>query len=316
MKKNKSTFIAGHTGMVGSSLYKLLSNSMDGRVVVRSRDLLDLTNQHEVKLFFNDMFLDEVYMLAGLVGGIKANSNFPADFLYQNMMMNANIINTAYESGVKKLLVLGSACMYPLGATQPISEFELMTGAVEPTNEAYAVAKIATVKMAEMYRRQYNFDVRILVPTNMYGPGDCYDLDGSHVIPALLRKFHEAKVNSNKRVEIWGSGYPLRDFLYVDDFAALCVKVMKMDKSEYEGLLGGEPYINVGGGGEISIRELALLVSGAVGYSGEIIFDNSKPDGAKRKSLNAEKLNLMGWAPQTELSKGLIMAYQDFLKII
>ncbi len=315
MTKKNLIYVAGHSGMVGSSLCKQLIDLSSGIVVCESRFLLDLTNQAKLEAFFENAEISSVYMMAGLVGGIKANNSFPAEFLYQNMIMNANLIHAAYKFGVKRLLILGSACMYPVDANQPVRESSLMTGPVEATNEGYAIAKIAAVKMAEMYRRQYNFDVRILIPTNMYGPGDHYDPENCHVIPALLRKFHEAKLNHQNAIEIWGSGKPLRDFLFVDDFARLCIKIMDLDESRYQDLIGVEPYLNVGGSGEVSIRDLSHLVANIVGYQGAIVFDSTKPDGAARKVLCSEKLSNMGWNPETTLSEGLKLAYQDFLRV-
>jgi len=315
MTKKNLIYVAGHSGMVGSSLCKQLMDLSSGIVVCESRSLLDLTNQVKLEAFFENAEISSVYMMAGLVGGIKANNSFPAEFLYQNMIMNANLIHAAYKFGVKRLLILGSACMYPVDANQPVRESSLMTGPVEATNEGYAIAKIAAVKMAEMYRRQYNFDVRILIPTNMYGPGDHYDPENCHVIPALLRKFHEAKLNHQNAIEIWGSGKPLRDFLFVDDFARLCIKIMDLDQSRYQDLIGVEPYLNVGGSGEVSIRDLSHLVANIVGYQGAIVFDSTKPDGAARKVLCSEKLSNMGWNPETTLSEGLKLAYQDFLRV-
>lgn len=311
MTKNKLTFIAGHTGMVGSSIYKQLSSES---LLLEPHDSLDLTDQAGVDSFFRAAPISYVYMMAGLVGGIKANNSYPADFLYQNMVMNSNLIHAAYQAGVERLLVLGSACMYPVNSNQPVQESSLMTGPVEPTNEAYAISKIATVKMAEMYRRQYGFDVRIMIPTNMYGPGDSYDPDSSHVIPALLRKFHEAKLSGKSQIEIWGSGKPLRDFLYVEDFAGLCIKIMDLDGPEYHQLVGNEAYLNVGGSGEVSIRDLSHLVASVTGYDGAIVFDVSKPDGAPRKVLCTQKLLKMGWKNETTLAQGLKLAYEDFLK--
>jgi len=315
MSKKNLIYVAGHSGMVGSSLCKQLMDLSNDIVVHEPRSLLDLTNQTKLEDFFENAEISSVYMMAGLVGGIKANNSFPAEFLYQNMIMNSNLIHTAYKFGVKRLLILGSACMYPVDANQPVRESSLMTGPVEATNEGYAIAKIAAVKMAEMYRRQYNFDVRTLIPTNMYGPGDHYDLENCHVIPALLRKFHEAKLNHQNAIEIWGSGKPLRDFLFVDDFARLCIKIMDLDKSRYQDLIGVEPYLNVGGSGEVSIRDLSHLVANIVGYKGAIVFDSTKPDGAARKVLCSEKLSNMGWNPETTLSEGLKLAYQDFLRV-
>jgi GDP-L-fucose synthase len=315
MKNNRLVFLAGHTGMVGSSLSRELSKIPNVTLLLGSHTSLDLTNQAKVESFLRETPISSIYMMAGLVGGIKANNNYPGDFLYQNMMMNANVIHAAYQAGIESLLVLGSACMYPVNSNQPMQESSLMAGLVESTNEAYAIAKIATVKMAEMYRRQYNFDVRILIPTNMYGPGDHYDPDSSHVIPALLKKFHEARLSGQPIVEIWGSGKPLRDFLYVADFAKLCVKIMDLEKSEYQELVGNEPYINVCGSGEVSIDQLSHLVANVVGYTGEISFDRSKPDGAPRKVLDAQKLSKIDWKAETKLTQGLKSSYKDFLKI-
>jgi len=314
MNKKKLTFIAGHTGMVGSALCKELSKRSSVPLLLESHLSVDLTNQAKVEALFSTSPILNIYMVAGLVGGIKVNNNFPGDFLYQNLMMNANVIHEAYKAGIEKLLVLGSACMYPVNAEQPVHESSLMTGLVEPTNEAYAIAKIATVKMAEMYRRQYDFDIRVLIPTNMYGPGDDYDPDSSHVIPALLRKFHEASLHGDAAVEIWGSGKPLRDFLFVNDFTRLCVKIMDLGKAEYQELLGGEPYLNISGSGEVSISELSHMVANVIGYKGEIVFDISKPDGAPRKVLDANKLSQIGWQAETTLAQGLKYAYEDFLK--
>jgi GDP-L-fucose synthase len=316
MQDQEITFIAGHAGMVGSSLHKLLIGRLGDRaLLVKSRDSLDLTNQSQVDFYLKNNRVNNIYMMAGLVGGIKANNSSPANFVYQNLAMNANLIHAAHEHGVRKMLVLGSACMYPVNARQPVSESSLMSGLVEQTNEAYAIAKIATVKMAEMYRRQFDFDVRIIIPTNMYGPGDCYDLDNSHVIPALLRKFHEAMLNGKSVVEIWGSGKPMRDFLFVDDFASLCIKIMDLEKSQYQKLVGKEPYLNACGSGEVSINDLSHLVARIVGYEGAIAFDSSKLDGSPRKVLSGDKLLSLGWKAETTLVQGLKLAYEDFLKI-
>ncbi len=283
-------------------------------MVTRSRRELDLTSQHDVETFFRENAIDQVYLAAAKVGGIMANNCYPADFIYENVMMQANVIHYAYKAGVKRLLFLGSSCIYPKFAEQPIREDYLMTGKLEPTNEPYAIAKISGIKMCESYNRQYGVDYRSIMPTNLYGPGDNYHPDNSHVIPALLRRFHEAKVERQPSVRVWGSGKPLREFLYVDDLAAASVLLMELPSERYRDITDPmESHINVGAGIDITIAELATLIADVVGYSGLLEFDASKPDGTPRKLLDISKLKSIGYVPETSLRDGLQRAYDDFL---
>ncbi len=283
-------------------------------MVTRSRRELDLTSQHDVETFFRENAIDQVYLAAAKVGGIMANNCYPADFIYENVMMQANVIHYAYKAGVKRLLFLGSSCIYPRFAEQPIREDYLMTGKLEPTNEPYAIAKISGIKMCESYNRQYGVDYRSIMPTNLYGPGDNYHPDNSHVIPALLRRFHEAKVERQPSVRVWGSGKPLREFLYVDDLAAASVLLMELPSERYRDITDPmESHINVGAGIDITIAELATLIADVVGYSGLLEFDASKPDGTPRKLLDISKLKSIGYVPETSLRDGLQRAYDDFL---
>ncbi len=283
-------------------------------MVTRSRRELDLTSQHDVETFFRENAIDQVYLAAAKVGGIMANNCYPADFIYENVMMQANVIHYAYKAGVKRLLFLGSSCIYPKFAEQPIREDYLMTGKLEPTNEPYAIAKISGIKMCESYNRQYGVDYRSIMPTNLYGPGDNYHPDNSHVIPALLRRFHEAKVERQPSVRVWGSGKPLREFLYVDDLAAASVLLMELPSERYRDITDPmESHINVGAGIDITIAELATLIADVVGYSGLLEFDASKPDGTPRKLLDISKLKSIGYVPETSLRDGLQRAYEDFL---
>ena len=321
MNQTPKIFVAGHRGMVGSAIIRQLQaqgHPVD-RIIVRTHAELDLTDQAAVRFFFEIEKPDQVYLAAAKVGGIHANNVYPAEFIYQNLMMEANIIDAAFHNGVKKLLFLGSSCIYPKLAAQPIREDALLTGVLEPTNEPYAIAKIAGIKLCESYNRQYGeshgLDYRSVMPTNLYGPGDNYHPENSHVIPALIRRFHEAKVNNAPRVAIWGSGSPKREFLYVDDMAAACFHVMNLDKTTYEEYT--EPmlsHINVGCGHDITIREVAELISKTVCYQGEIVFDTNKPDGTPRKLMDSSRLNALDWKAQTELEVGLDKAYQDFLQ--
>lgn len=314
-------YVAGHNGMVGSAIVRqLLSQGENPKnIITRAHKELDLTNQTAVSAFFKNEKPEQVYLAAAKVGGIHANNVYPADFIYQNLMIQANVINEAFLQGVKKLLFLGSSCIYPKHASQPMSEDALLTGPLEPTNEPYAIAKIAGIKMCESYNRQYGdsygIDYRSVMPTNLYGPGDNYHPENSHVIPALIRRFHEAKVNDAPDVKIWGTGKPYREFLYVDDMAAACVHVMNLDRFLYsqhtQPMLS---HINVGCGYDISISELADLVSKTIGYNGRIIYDVKKPDGAPRKLMNSNRLNALGWQAKIGLVEGLAIAYQDFLK--
>jgi GDP-L-fucose synthase len=317
-QKNQKIYVAGHRGMVGSAIVRNLQEKGCANIVTRTHAELDLTSQADVKAFFEQERPDQVYLAAAKVGGIYANNTFPAEFIYDNLMVQNNVIHQAFKSGVKKLLFLGSSCIYPKLAPQPMSEDALLTGKLEPTNEPYAIAKIAGIKMCESYNRQYGqshgIDYRSVMPTNLYGPGDNYHPENSHVIPALIRRFHEAKVNNAPEVVIWGTGTPRREFLYVDDMAAASVFVMQLDRKTYDSQT--EPmqsHLNVGFGSDVTIAELAKAVGAAVGYQGKISLDSSKPDGAPRKWMNSERLNQLGWEPNTSLEDGLRMAYQSFL---
>lgn len=306
-------YIAGHRGMVGSAIKRCLENRGHRNFAVRTHAELDLCNQQAVHDFFSSEKPDQVYLAAARVGGIHANNTYPADFIYDNLMMQANVIHTAHLHGVEKLLFLGSSCIYPKLATQPMSENALLTGKLEPTNEPYAVAKIAGIKMCESYNRQYGRDYRSVMPTNLYGPGDNYHPENSHVIPALLRRFHEAKLQQAPQVAIWGTGSPLREFLYVDDMAAASVFVMGLEPAIYQAHTQPmQSLVNVGYGSDVTIAELARAVAHVVGYGGDIGFDTTKPDGPPRKLMDSSQLNRLGWAPQIDLTTGLTWAYADF----
>jgi GDP-L-fucose synthase len=312
-------YVAGHRGMVGSAIVRTLQASGKTNIITRTHSELDLTNQADVRAFFQAEKLDQVYLAAAKVGGIHANNTYPAEFIYQNLMMEANIIDAAFRNGVKKLLFLGSSCIYPKLASQPMREDALLTGTLEPTNEPYAIAKIAGIKLCESYNRQYGqshgVDYRSVMPTNLYGPGDNYHPENSHVIPALIRRFHEAKVSQAPSVTIWGTGTPRREFLYVDDMAAASVHFMNLPKATYshhtQPMLS---HINVGYGKDITICEVAEVIAKTVGYSGEITFDRDKPDGTPRKLIDSSRVNALGWQPKVSLDVGLKMAYDDFLK--
>jgi GDP-L-fucose synthase len=316
---NTKIYVAGHRGMVGSAIVRNLESKGFANIVTRTHAELDLTNQGAVQDFFETEKPERVYLAAAKVGGIYANNTFPAEFIYQNLMMEANVIHQAFVNGVKKLLFLGSSCIYPKLAPQPMSEDALLTGNLEPTNEPYAIAKIAGIKLCESYNRQYGeshgIDYRSVMPTNLYGPGDNYHPENSHVIPALIRRFHEAKVNQLPEVVIWGTGTPRREFLYIDDMAAASVFVMELDRAIYDQQT--EPmqsHINVGFGSDITIAELAKAVGDSVGYQGKMNFDATKPDGAPRKWMDSTKLEKLGWSAKTELKKGLAMTYAKFLE--
>lgn len=314
MTRHQKIYVAGHRGMVGSAIVRRLEADGQKNIVVRTHAQLDLTNQSAVNEFFEIARPDQVYLAAAKVGGIHANNTYPAEFIYQNLMMEANVINSAWKSGVQKLLFLGSSCIYPKMVSQPMSEDALLTGTLEPTNEPYAIAKIAGIKLCESYNRQYGVDYRSVMPTNLYGPGDNYHPENSHVIPALIRRFHEAKVLKKPDVTIWGTGTPRREFLYVDDMAEASVHVMNLDKPIYEAHTQPmQSHINVGYGDDVTIADLALFVSKAVGYSGEIKFDVSKPDGTPRKLMDSHRLNSLGWKPKVDLENGLKKAYADFM---
>jgi GDP-L-fucose synthase len=297
-------FVAGHRGLVGSALVRRLRLEGYDNLVTSPRRELDLLNQAAVDSFFAQQNIDVVLLAAARVGGILANSQFQADFLYENLMIAANVIRAAANTKVKKLVFLGSSCIYPKLATQPIDETSLLTGSLEPTNEGYAIAKIAGLKLCELYRRQYDKDFVSVMPTNLYGPGDNFDPDNSHVIPGLMRRFHEAHLNHREKVSVWGSGSPKREFLYVDDLASAVLMVMNR-YSDAE-------TINIGTGEDITICELASLMKKTIGYQGEIEFDSSKPDGTPRKVLNVTKIKALGWTPQVRLEKGLRETYQAF----
>jgi GDP-L-fucose synthase len=310
----KRIFIAGHRGMVGTALVRQLQQREECELVLRSRSALDLTNQQAVAEFFKIEQIDEVYLAAAKVGGIIANNTYPADFIYENLMIECNIIHSSFKSGIKKLLFLGSSCIYPKLAEQPMGEAALLTGTLEETNEPYAIAKIAGIKLCESYNRQYGVDYRSVMPTNLYGPHDNFHPEHSHVIPALLRRFHEAKLNGDKKVVAWGSGKPMREFLHVDDMAAASIYVMELGSTTYaantQAMLS---HINVGTGVDCTIRELVETVAKITGYQDDIEFDTSKPDGAPRKLMNVERLAKLGWRSSYSLEEGLSDAYRWFL---
>ena len=320
MTAHPKIYVAGHRGMVGSAIVRqLLAQGHPAEcIVTRTHAELDLTNQTAVNTFFADEKPDQVYLAAAKVGGIHANNTYPAEFIYQNLMMQANVIDAAFRNGVKKLLFLGSSCIYPKLASQPMREDALLTGTLEPTNEPYAIAKIAGIKLCESYNRQYGdshgVDYRSVMPTNLYGPGDNYHPENSHVIPALIRRFHEAKVSQAPSVTIWGTGTPKREFLYVDDMASASVHVMNLDKAIYD--QHTQPtlsHINVGFGQDMTILEVAQAVARTVGYTGNIQTDPTKPDGTPRKLMDSTRLNELGWKAQVRLDDGLQAAYKDFL---
>ena len=312
-------YVAGHQGMVGSAIVRALTRLGHTNFVTRTRSELDLCDQAAARAFFELEKPDQVYMAAAKVGGIHANNTYPAEFIYQNLMVQSNVIHQAWCAGVKKLLFLGSSCIYPKLASQPMREEALLTGPLEPTNEPYAIAKIAGIKMCESYNRQYGSshgtDYRSVMPTNLYGPGDNYHPENSHVIPALIRRFHEARINNAPSVSIWGSGTPRREFLYVDDMAAASVHVMNLPRATMQANTQPmQSQINVGFGQDITIAELAQAVCTAVGYRGRITFDATQPDGSPRKLMDSSRLNALGWQARISLKEGLSLAYQDFLQ--
>ena len=312
----QTIYVAGHRGMVGGAIVRtLIASGVPTRdIITRTHAELDLRNQVAVQTFFQQQRPAQVYLAAAKVGGIHANNTYPADFIYDNLMVQANVIDAAHHAGVQKLLFLGSSCIYPRLAAQPMAEDALLSGTLEPTNEPYAIAKIAGIKMCESYNRQHGRDYRCVMPTNLYGPGDNYHPENSHVIPALIRRFHEAKITGVSELAIWGSGTPRREFLYVDDMAAASVFVMNLPLQAYQAQTSPmQSHLNVGFGSDVTISELSHAVAQAVGYSGNIIFDTSKPDGPPRKWMSSSRLNALGWRAQVDLVAGLRAAYADFV---
>lgn len=313
----KRIYVAGHRGMVGSAICRQLSLRDDIELVVKTHKELDLTVQKDVDAFFEQEKIDQVYLAAAKVGGIYANNTFPAEFIYQNLMIESNIIHSAHKAGIQKLLFLGSSCIYPKFAEQPMNESALLTGILEPTNEPYAIAKIAGIKLCESYNRQYGRDYRSVMPTNLYGINDNFHPENSHVIPALMRRFHEAKESGAPEVIVWGTGTPMREFLYVDDMAAASVHVMELDEAIYQ--QNTQPmlsHINVGTGVDCSIREMAETMASVVGYQGKIVFDVTKPDGTPRKLMDVTRLKNLGWQYRYNLYEGLSLTYKWFIENI
>ena len=312
---DQCVFVAGHRGMVGSAIVRRLQAVGYRNILTAGRDVVDLVDQQAVQRFFDERAIDQVYLAAARVGGIHANNTYPAEFIYQNLMIEANLVHAAHAHGVQRLLFLGSSCIYPKLAEQPMREEALLTGVLEPTNEPYAIAKIAGIKLCESYNRQYGRDFRSVMPTNLYGPGDNYHPENSHVIPALLLRFHEAVQRGDSEVVIWGSGTPRREFLHVDDMAAACVHVMELDEAVLRDhtrpMLS---HINVGTGEDCTIRELAETVARVTGFTGRLVFDTDKPDGAPRKLLDVSRLAALGWRPQIGLEEGLRDAYAWYVE--
>ena len=316
MSEPARIYVAGHRGMVGSAIVRQLraSGHPPSHLIERTHAELDLRCQADVNAFFAQQRPDQVYLAAARVGGIHANNSYPADFIYDNLMMQANVIEAAFRTGVKKLLFLGSSCIYPRLAPQPMAEDSLLTGTLEPTNEPYAIAKIAGIKLCESYNRQHGTDYRSVMPTNLYGPGDNFHPENSHVLPALIRRFHEAVVSGAEEVSVWGSGRPRREFLHVDDMAEASLFVMKLDRQTYarhtQPMLS---HINVGTGADVSIADLARIVADVTGFTGDIRFDATKPDGTMRKLMDVSRLTAMGWSAKTDLSQGIGATYAWFL---
>jgi GDP-L-fucose synthase len=317
MLKNAKIFVAGHRGMVGSAIVRNLTGAGYGNLLLRSREELDLCDQHAVAAFFREHQPEYVFLAAARVGGIIANSSYKGEFIHDNLMIQNNVIHGCWTSGVRRLLFLGSTCIYPKFAPQPMKEEHLLTGPLEPTNDAYAIAKIAGICQCRSYNQQYGTKYLSAMPNNLYGPNDNFDLEKSHVMPAMIRKFHEAKLNGADHVTIWGTGSPLREFLHVDDLAAACVLLMNLDESRFDTLLHdpvAPALINVGSGQEISIHDLALLVRDVVGFSGELSFDTGKPDGTPRKLADSSRIHALGWRHTIELRDGIAGAYSWFLE--
>lgn len=313
MQYQDKIYIAGHQGMVGSAITRLLTKLGYYNLLTADRSELDLLSQQQVAAFFATHQPEYVFLAAAKVGGIQANSSYPADFIYNNLMIQNHVIHAAYEANVRRLLFLGSSCIYPKNAIQPMTEDSLLSGPLEPTNEPYAIAKIAGIKLCESYNRQYGTDFRSVMPTNLYGQNDNFHPANSHVLPALLRRFYEAKQNDIPEVVVWGSGTPKREFLHVDDMAAACLHVMTLEKTTWQRAVTPMcSHINVGYGSDISIKELALLIAKTVGYQGQIIFDDSKPDGTPRKLLDSQSLTDLGWQAQISLEQGIKSTYEWF----
>lgn len=302
MNKESKIYVAGHRGLVGSAIVRDLKSKGYENIIGRTHSELNLTNQSDVRRFFENEKPEYVFLAAAKVGGINANNTYPAEFIYDNLVMECNVIKAAHDYGVKKLLFLGSTCIYPKMAPQPIKEEYLLSGYLEPTNEAYAIAKIAGLEMCKFFKRQYGDNFISCMPTNLYGPNDNFDLKNSHVLPAMIRKFHEAKVNNSDTVELWGTGKPLREFLYVDDMADACVFLMENYK--------GEEHVNIGTGEEIAIKELSEMIKEIVGFDGKIVFNPSMPDGTPRKLTSIEKLHSLGWKHKISLNEGIMKAYE------
>ena len=322
MDKHSKIYVAGHRGLVGSALMRQLNAHGYNKIVTRTHGELDLTSQQAVKDFFQTEKPEYVFLAAAKVGGIHANNTYPAEFLYENLAIQTNVIHQSYVNGVKRLLFLGSSCIYPRDCPQPIKEEYLLTGELETTNRPYALAKIAGIEMCWSYNRQYGTQYLAVMPTNLYGPGDNYHLENSHVIPALIRKFHEAKVNNQAKVIVWGTGTPRREFLYSDDMAEACIYVINLPEAQFKPMLAADrndglpPLINLGSNSDLTISELASLVKEVVGFNGEITFDTNKPDGTMRKLMDSGRLNRLGWSANTKLTDGLKLAYQNYLKMM
>ncbi|MDB3867935.1 GDP-L-fucose synthase [Gammaproteobacteria bacterium] len=316
MKDLLKVFVAGHKGMVGSSILKQLTNVKNIELIVAEKKDLDLTNQSMTSDFFAHHNFDHVYLSAAKVGGIKANNTYPADFIYENLMIQSNIINSCYKTNVKKLLFLGSSCIYPKLSDQPIKESYLLSGKLEPTNEPYAIAKIAGIKMCESYNRQFNTDFRSIMPTNLYGEGDNFHGENSHVVPALIKKFHQGMIKKSESVVVWGSGKAKREFLYVDDLARAAIHTLNLDKSAYKSIVGDQlSHLNVGSGEEITISSLAFKIAKIVNYEGDIIFDSTKPEGPLRKVIDSGLINSTDWSPKVSLSEGIKKTYCYYKKL-
>ena len=317
MKKSR-IFIAGHKGMVGSALVSILQKQ-DVDLIIKEKKELNLLNQNDVQNFFKNEKIDQVYLSAAKVGGIYANNIYPAEFIYENLTIQTNIIHSAFSNGVKKLLFLGSSCIYPKRTQQPMKEEELLTGKLEPTNEPYAIAKIAGIKMCDSYNRQYGksheIDYRSVMPTNLYGKGDNYHAKNSHVIPGLIGKFHQAKINNESQVVVWGSGTAKREFLFVDDMADACIYIMNLKANNYYSCIKPNNHINIGSGEEFTIKELAIIIKDVVEYKGDIKFDPTKPDGSPRKLMDSSRINKLGWYSKVVLKEGLSKTYREFLNL-